>query len=55
MAEPTEAEKYDSQHGTYDDAVDKLPLEGERLPTDALPKAPDPSPFKLGPIGPAAK
>jgi hypothetical protein len=50
----TEAEKYDAQHGKYKDAVDAMPLEGERLPTNAIPKAPDRIPFKVEPAGGAS-
>lgn len=39
----------DAQIGTYSDPVEKIPQE-QRLPQAALPKAADPSPFKLGPL-----
>ena len=45
--EPVEA--YDSKHGTYADAVEKVPQE-QLLQEQTMPKAPDPSPFKLGPM-----
>jgi hypothetical protein len=43
-------EQYDKNYGTYKDAVDAVPTD-DRLPTANLPKAPDPSPFTLGPLG----
>ncbi len=45
------AEAHDAEHGTYVDGVDGAGGESaeNRLPTANLPKAPDPSPFKLGP------
>lgn len=39
----------------FKDEVEGKPLEGELLPTAALPKGTDPSPFRLGPTTPAAK
>ena len=39
----------DSYDGKYKDAVESLP-EDVRLPTGQMPKAPDPSPFTLGPL-----
>jgi len=43
---------YDGRYGKYKDAVaDDLNVEG-KLPTASMPKAPDPSPFQLGPISP---
>ena len=44
---PNEAK--DASCGTYEDSVAKMPLE-EKLPSAQMPKAPDPSPFKLGPM-----
>ena len=37
---------YDALPGKYDDAVYRMP-DDQRLPTGALPKAPDPSPFTI--------
>ncbi len=39
---------------SYKDEVDSKPLEGDRLPTNALPKGTDPSPFRIGPTGPGS-
>lgn len=39
-----------ADHGTYTETVDTTPTE-QRLPTQQMPKAPDPSPFNLGPTG----
>jgi hypothetical protein len=42
-------ERYDSEVGTYKDNIVAVPTE-DRLPTAQMPKAPDPMPFKLGPM-----
>jgi len=42
-------EGHDAEHGTYKDSADDMPVE-QRLPTADMPKAPDPSPFKVGPM-----
>lgn len=47
-------DKYDAQHGKYDDTVNKVSVE-ERLPTVSMPKAPDPSPFSIGPMAPGGR
>lgn len=36
--------------GVYADAVEKIPEDQKLANTAAMPKAPDPSPFKLGPM-----
>ena len=36
----------DAMPGTYTDAVNTMP-EGERLPINAMPQAPDPDPFTV--------
>jgi len=36
--------EYDKNYGTYKDDIDAVPTD-ERLPTQQMPKAPDPSPF----------
>lgn len=43
-------DKYDANHGKYKDNAENLP-EDTKLPTGNMPKAPDPSPFKMGPTG----
>jgi hypothetical protein len=45
---------YDDAHGTYADGVEKM-AEDERLPIGQMPKAPDPSPFTLGPLAPGGR
>ena len=41
--------------GTYKSNVpDEAPIEG-RLPTVSFPKAPDPSPFRVGPMTPGGR
>ena len=42
-------ERYDAECGTYKDNIVDVPVE-DRLPTAQMPKAPDPSPFKVGPM-----
>lgn len=42
-------EKYDSKAGKYKDNIESVSTE-DRLPTSQMPKAPDPSPMKLGPM-----
>lgn len=46
--EPTK--KYDAGQGAYKDNVEGMPQD-DKLPTGELPQAPDPSPFKIGPLG----
>lgn len=43
-------DQYDKDYGTYKNAVPEVPVD-DRLPTANMPKAPDPSPFTLGPLG----
>ena len=43
-------EQHDKNYGTYKDAVEGVPTD-DRLPTAQMPKAPDPSPFKIGGLG----
>jgi hypothetical protein len=45
---------YDAAHGVYSDAVEKM-AEDDKLPTGQMPKAPDPSPFTLGPLSPGGR
>jgi len=40
---------HDAAAGKYKDAVQDVPEE-QRLPTSQMPKAPDPDPFKVGPM-----
>jgi len=47
-------QKYDRGHGTYKDPVDSDNVES-RLPTVSFPKAPDPSPFSIGPMTPGGR
>jgi hypothetical protein len=42
-------QKYDATHGKYVDTAAAGTPEG-RLPTVSFPKAPDPSPFSIGPM-----
>jgi hypothetical protein len=45
---------YDAEHGEYEHVVGKLPKD-ERLQELEMPKAPDPSPFALGPMAPGGR
>lgn len=55
MAETRDtAQEYDQEHGDYEDEVAKLP-EDQRLVSGSLPKAPDPSPFVVGPMSPGGR
>jgi hypothetical protein len=47
MENDSKVAEYDRQHGTYKPALTNEP-EDVRFPTGAMPKAPDPSPFKVG-------
>lgn len=47
-------ERYDSEVGTYADNIAPVPTD-DRLPTAQMPKAPDPSPFTLGPMAPGGR
>jgi len=40
--------------GQYQSNVPETPVE-QRLPTVSLPKAPDPSPFRVGPMSPGGR
>jgi hypothetical protein len=42
-------EQHDKTYGTYKDNITPVPTD-DRLPTANMPKAPDPSPFALGPM-----
>ena len=42
---------YDGRYGKYKDAVADDPDTDGKLPSPSLPKAPEPSPFKVGPLG----
>ena len=42
--------KHDAEQGYYKDSITPVATE-DRLPTAQMPKAPDPSPFVLGPTG----
>lgn len=45
----TSTQDYDAQHGTYKPPVPRTGNNaGDLLPAAAMPKAPDPTPFKLG-------
>jgi len=44
----------EAERGKYHDGASEKP-EAERLPSGQLPKAPDPSPFTLGPLGPTGR
>ena len=46
----TPDEAINKAFGVYHDKVDDASIE-DKLPTAALPKAPDPMPFALGPLG----
>lgn len=50
----TKVEDYDSKHGSYKDTIHELP-EDTKLPTGQMPKAPDPTPFKLGSMAPGTR
>lgn len=54
MANPTENVSPDSYDGKYKDRANDLPEDG-KLPTGNMPKAPDPSPFALGPTAPGGR
>ena len=47
-------QKYDSEHGKYADAVEKVP-QPDLLQENQMPKGPDPSPFTLGPLTPGGR
>ncbi len=47
-------EAYDADKGKYAENVSNVPTES-RLPTVNMPKAPDPSPFNLGPTAPGGR
>lgn len=49
------SEIYDSRYGKYKDAVDDDTNTEKKLPTTSLPQAPDPSPFKIGPMSPGGR
>lgn len=49
------AEVYDSQHGKYKDAAAESTDVEQKLATAQMPKAPDPSPFTLGPTTPGGR
>lgn len=49
--EPSDpAKTIEKQIGTYKDPVDSIP-DADKTMESSMPKAPDPSPFKLGNIG----
>jgi hypothetical protein len=48
-------EEYDGSHGKYKDDVADDTNTDSKLPTTSFPKAPDPSPFKLGPMSPGGR
>jgi hypothetical protein len=50
-ATPEPVDAYDQAHGKYEGNVPRTGNEDPNLPTDAMPKGPDPSPFSLGPMG----
>jgi hypothetical protein len=43
-------QQYDAEHGAHRDNVEGMPQD-DKLPTGELPQAPDPSPFRIGPLG----
>lgn len=43
-------QQYDAEHGSHADNVEGM-SQDDKLPTGELPKAPDPSPFRIGPMG----
>lgn len=45
------AQIYDERYGKYKDDIADNADTGSKLPTVSLPQAPDPSPFKIGPLG----
>lgn len=45
----------EAKTGTYKEIVENLPTDGPRLPFGSMPKAPDPSPFVLGPMSPGGR
>jgi hypothetical protein len=49
------SEIYDGSHGKYHDAVADDPNTEKKLPTTSFPQAPDPSPFKIGPMSPGGR
>lgn len=50
----TKADEYDREHGTYDGAIHEMP-DDTRLTTGVMPKAPDPTPFKVGDQTPSSR
>jgi hypothetical protein len=54
MADAPETVQPDSYDGKYKDRANDLP-EDSKLPTGNMPKAPDPSPFTLGPMAPGGR
>lgn len=51
---PDFTDKYDSKAGKYKDAAIG-PATEDKLATAQMPKAPDPSPFVLGPMAPGGR
>jgi len=49
------AKVYDQAHGTYADAAADMTNVEQKLATAQMPKAPDPSPFSLGPMTPGGR
>lgn len=47
-------EKYDAEHGTYKESIDTVPTD-DRLPTAQMPKAPESTPFVVGPLTPGGR
>ena len=43
-------QQYDAEHGDHTDNVEGMAPD-DKLPTGELPQAPDPSPFRIGPLG----
>ena len=46
---------YDGRYGKYKDAVADDTDTEKKLPTTSMPMAPDPSPFKIGPMSPGGR
>lgn len=42
-------DEHDKTYGKYGDKTKEVPVD-DRLPTANMPKAPDPTPFSLGPL-----
>lgn len=52
---PEAVDAYDAGYGKYQGNVPRTGNQEGLLPTDAMPKAPDPSPFTVGPMAPGGR